>query len=70
MSQCLFLYKVFNKGICVKLQQEKTTRLRDLILFVGLPDFYKAFTFLGVQEASLHHLTVEFNVFRIFVFLT
>ena len=38
----------------------KTTRFRDLILFVGFPDFYK--------EASLHHLTVELKVFRGFVF--
>ena len=61
ISQFPFFYKVFYKGICVNIQEGKTPRLRDLIHFVCFPHVFKAFTVLGVKEASLHHLTVKFQ---------
>ena len=60
-----FSIRFFRKGICVKNPIRKTTtKLRDLIHFVGFLMGMMAFTVLGVEEASLHHLTVEFKVFR------
>ena len=53
-----FFYKVFYKGICLKIQQEKTTRRRDLIRFVDFPHFIRL----------LHYLTVEFKVLRGWIF--
>ena len=57
-----FSYKVFYKGICVK-SSKKTTRLKDLVHFVGFPHFLGLSLFWELKRFSLHHFTVEFKVF-------
>ena len=64
-SVSFFLQGLLQRGLC-KHPIRETARLRDLIHFVCFPHVYKAFTFLGVKEASLHHLTVQFQSLLLF----
>ena len=68
ISQFPFLLQGLLQRICVRIQKEKTTTLRDLIHIVGFPYFHQASNVLGVTEARIHYLTVEFKVFRGFGF--